>query len=232
MWYLYNHPHHHHDHHHHHHGYWVVKKWRVGYCCQSSCHGSAVESRTALIEQQKVSLSSKCLLGRRGGEEEEEKKRKRRRTRLKIMTRLWTWWIMVIDNLADEMIQIKAALIEQQKDSHFSECSLRRRNRKRRWERDKAADKSVESPRWPAAKVSSLLHLLLLVLVEGEKEAGERGRHWTDRVPAWLEKKSASGLGNLTRHWTTMSTKCWTSWTSLDWIPKDLLPSLTSYKYK
>ena len=39
---------------------------------------------------------------------------------------------MVIDNLADEMIQNKAALIEQQKDSHFSECSLRRRNRKRR----------------------------------------------------------------------------------------------------
>ena len=146
-----------------------------------------------------------------GEEEEEEKKRKRRRTRLKIMTRLWTWWIMVIDNLADEMIQNKAALIEQQKDSHFSECSLRRRNRKRRWERDKAADKSVGRPRWPAAKVSSLLHLLLLVLVEGEKEAGERGLHWTDRVPAWLEKKSASGLGNLTRHWTTMWTKCWTS---------------------
>ena len=39
---------------------------------------------------------------------------------------------MVIDNLADEMIQNKAALIEQQKDSHFSECSLRRRKRKRR----------------------------------------------------------------------------------------------------
>ena len=100
-----------------------------------------VESRTALIEQQKVSLSSKCLLGRRRRgrrkrekeekkemeeemEEEEEEEDKAEDYELVVE--------MVIDNLADEMIQNKAALIEQQKDSHFSECSLRRRNRKTR----------------------------------------------------------------------------------------------------
>ena len=52
---------------------------------------------------------------------------------------------MVIDNLADEMIQNKAALIEQQKVSLSSTCL--EEGEVEVEDRDKAADKSVESPR-------------------------------------------------------------------------------------
>ena len=52
---------------------------------------------------------------------------------------------MVIDNLTDNVIQSKAALIEQQKVSLSSTCLEEVEVEVE--DRDKAADKSVESPR-------------------------------------------------------------------------------------